>query len=254
MFDNELLFSNSAQPKSHFKYKYLIFTLFSASWLTSCVAAVKLVSIFGITLTGGFIIFPLTSISSTILVEIYGFKNARQAAWCGLLLNIFFVFFIFFVGLIPSSPHWGLQSEYNHILLQSSRIIFASIVSFVISFFLNAYYISTMKIKCEGKNLPKRILISNTIANTVDITCFISLAFLGAVPFNVYCQLLLAASIKKFLCEIILLPIAWYLIDKIKIHEGIEIFDLKTNYNPFSLENVYELNAYRETKITKKVM
>ena len=38
-----------------------------------------------------------------------------------------------------------------------------------------------------------RILVSNTIANLIDIICFITLAFLGAVHFDVFCKLLLAA-------------------------------------------------------------
>ena len=64
MFDNDLPFSKSTNSYAHFKYKYLFFTFFSASWLTSCVTAVKLISIFGITFTGGFLIFPLTSLSA----------------------------------------------------------------------------------------------------------------------------------------------------------------------------------------------
>ena len=61
--------------------------------------------------------------------------------------NIFFVFFIFVVSIIPPSLHWHLQDEYNHILLQITRIIFASILSFMIAFFLNSYFMSTMKLK-----------------------------------------------------------------------------------------------------------
>lgn len=253
MFENELMFSNSTL-QSHFKYKYIFFTFFIASWLTSCVAAVKLISVFGITFTGGFLIFPLTSLSSTLIVEIYGFKNARQAAWCGLLMNVFFVFVVFFVGMIPSSPHWELQEEYNHILLQGSRIIFASIISFMISFFLNAYFMSTMKQKSHGKNLPLRILLSNTVANSIDIICFITLAFLGTIPFKVYYNLLIAASVKKIIFEIVLLPVAWYVIDKIKAKEGLEVYDINTNYTPFSLDNVYDYNAYKKIRLNNKAV
>ncbi len=80
----------------HFKYLFLIFSLFSATWLVSDIVAIKLVSVFGITLTGGFIVFPFNTMLGSILVEVYGYKNARQAIWSGLALNLTFVFFCLF--------------------------------------------------------------------------------------------------------------------------------------------------------------
>ena len=154
MFDNKIAYITPTQVNVQFKYQYLFFTFFSATWLISCIAAVKLVSVFGLTLTGGFMILPFTSLAGTLIVEIYGYRNARQAAWSGFLLNILFVFFIFMVSVIPASPYWNLQKEFDAILMQSLRITCASLISFMISFFLNAYIMSNMKLKNHGKALP----------------------------------------------------------------------------------------------------
>lgn len=250
---NEICKQSLSQSHFQFKYQYLFFTFFSATWLTSCIAAVKLVSVFGITLTGGFIIFPFTSLLSTLIVEIYGYKSARQAAWSGFLLNILFVFFIFIVGIIPSSPYWNLQHEFNDILMQSLRITCASLLSFMLSFFLNAYIMAKMKLKSNGRALPKRILLSSTLAITIDIICFITLAFAGTLPFSIFYKLLVAAYIKQIICEIVLLPLIWFLIDKIKSTEGFEIFDFNTDFSPFSLDNIYDFNAYKKTTLKAKV-
>ena len=134
--------SDSFESTLHFKYFFLLLTLFSATWLISNIAAVKLVSIFGITLTGGFIIFPFTAMLSIIIVEVYGYKNARQAIWSGFVLNLTFVLFINLVNIIPSSPHWTLEKQFNDILLPETRIIFASLVSLLLSDFSNSYFIS----------------------------------------------------------------------------------------------------------------
>ena len=249
MFDNKISYITPVQSKVHFKYQYLFFTFFSATWLISCIAAVKLVSVFGITLTGGFMIFPFTSLASTLIVEIYGYKNARQAAWSGFLLNILFVFFMYMVNIMPASIYWNLQNEFDAILMQSLRITCASLISFMISFFLNAYIMSNMKLKNHGKALTKRILFSSTAAITLDIVCFITLAFAGTIPTAAFMKLLIAAYSKKIICEIVLLPLIWYLIDKVKAHEGIEIFDFSTNFTPFSLDNVYDLNDYKRTNV-----
>ncbi len=249
MFDSKISYVTPTQSNFQFKYQYLFFTFFSATWLISCIAAVKLVSVFGLTFTGGFIIFPFTSLASTLIVEIYGYKNARQAAWSGFLLNILFVFFMYIVSIIPASPYWTLQNEFDAILMQSLRITGASLVSFMISFFLNAYIMSNMKIKNHGTALPKRILLSNTAAITIDIVCFITIAFLGTIPTAAFVKLLINAFCKKIICEIVLLPLIWYLIDRVKAHEGIEIFDFSTNFNPFSLDNVYNFNDYKRTAV-----
>ncbi|NDC31767.1 MAG: VUT family protein [Bacteroidetes bacterium] len=245
MLENNISNTSSIESTFHFKYQYLFFTFFSATWLISCIAAVKLVSIFGLTLTGGFMIFPFTSLAGTLIVEIYGYKNARQAAWSGFLLNILFVLFMYLVSIVPASPYWDLQNEFDAILMQSIRITCASLISFMISFFLSAYIMSNMKIKNHGNALPKRILFSSTAAITVDIVCFITLAFVGTIPTEAFVKLLIAAYSKKIVCEIVLLPVIWYLIDKVKANEGIEVFDFKTDFNPFSLDNVYHFNDYK---------
>ena len=87
-------------PQNTFKYLCFITIFFSATWLISCIAAVKIILVFGFTFTGGFIIFPFTSLISSLIVEVYGYKNVRQAIWSGFLLNVLFVFFIFVVGCI----------------------------------------------------------------------------------------------------------------------------------------------------------
>ena len=249
MFDNKISYITPTQVHVQFKYQYLFFTFFSATWLVSCIAAVKLVSVFGLTLTGGFLIFPFTSLAATLIVEIYGYKNARQAAWSGFLLNILFVFFMYMVSIIPASPYWELQKEFDTILMQSLRISCASSISFMISFFLNAYLMSNMKLRNHGKALPKRILLSSTAAITVDIVCFITLAFAGTIPTTAFIKLLISAFSKKIFCEIMLLPLIWYLIDKMKANEGIEVFDFSTNFNPFSMDNVYDFHDYKKIAV-----
>src|SRR5579864_3419553 len=76
-----------------FKYFFIVLTIFSSTWLIANIAAIKLISIFGITLTGGFLIFPLTMMLSVVIVEVYGYKNARQAIWAGFILNLCYIFF-----------------------------------------------------------------------------------------------------------------------------------------------------------------
>lgn len=229
-----------------FKYFFILSTAFSATWLISNISAVKLIFTFGLTLTGGFIIFPFTAMLSTIIVEVYGYKNARQAIWGGVLLNLLFVFLINLVSIIPASPHWKLQSAFNSILVPSTRIIIASLISFLLSDFSNSYLMAKMKIKSNGKSLIKRILIAYAFSISIDIICFMCLSFIGTMPTFLLIQLTIAAYCKKMLCQIAFFPFVWYLINAIKKWEGVEVYDYDTKFNPFSIDNVYELTAYKK--------
>lgn len=242
----------SSKTFVQFKYFFIISTAFSATWLISNIAAVKLVSIFGLTLTGGFFIFPFTATLSSIIVEIYGYKNARQAIWGGVLLNLLFLLFINLVSIIPASPYWKLQVAFNSILVPSTRIIVASLISFLLSDFSNSYLMAKMKIKSNGKSLIKRILIAYTLSISVDIIFFMFLSFTGTMPISLLMQLTIAAYCKKMFCQIAFFPIIWYLIGSIKKWEGVEIYDYDTKFNPFSIDNIYEFTAYK--KIDKNSM
>lgn len=230
----------------HFKYFPIISTLFSAIIIASNVAAIKLIDVFGITLTGGFIIYPFVYTLSCILVEVYGYKNARLAIWCAFILSFIFLFCIDIVALLPPSPTWDLNDEFIHILMPQNRIILASLISFIVSDFLNSYLIA--RSKKNGCSLLKRIIKASYLVIFVNIIIFIGLAFYGTVTDNELLNLMFFAFIKKIMFQLLLLPITAWIIETLKNIEGIDLYDYDTNFTPFSLENVYDLNQFRIKK------
>jgi len=223
-----------------FKYYLIILTLFLSTWFTSNIAAIKFVSFYGITFTGGFIIFPFTTIFSSIIVDVYGYKSARQAIWCGIIFFIIFIAYTSIINLIPESPYFKLHNELQSIFFPEVRILLASIISYWLADFTNSYLMSIMKM--SGKSLLNRIIFSYIFSFWVDITCFMLFAFYGVLPTQALFKLAIAAYIKKFLLQIFLLPLTLYLIKRIKLLEGFEIYDYNTNFNPFSFDNIYKLD------------
>lgn len=243
--------NSSPYPQSgiHFKFFPILLILFCSTWLVADIAAVKMVRIFGIIFTGGFLIFPLTSMLNLIIVEIYGYKNARQTIWSGFILNTTYIIFIHIVNIIPSSPYWHLNHEFQSILVPQTRIIVASVLSFLLADFSNSYLMAKMKIKSKGRSLAKRILIASTLSLSIDILCFITLAFYNTMPNLSFMQLMLTVYIKKILSQLLLFPLACYLISLIKDLEGTEVYDYDTQFNPFSFDNFYELTPPKPKKI-----
>lgn len=229
----------------HFKYLFIVLALFLSTWLTSNIAAVKMVSVFGVTLTGGFLVFPFTTMLGTLLVEVYGYKNARQAIWAGLVLNLTFIFFINLVYVFPSASTWNFNQEFKTILVPGMRIATASAISFIIAEFTNSYLMARMKIFNNGKALLKRILVSCGCSCLLDITLFLTLAFYGTMSNDALFTLICFAYAKKVLCQIVFFPLICLAIIALKKQEGVDIYDYDTRFNPFSLDNVYLIDDAR---------
>lgn len=231
------------------KFYFIITTLFISFWLISLISAIKIVSFWGVTLTGGFLAFPFTTTLNCLIVEVYGFKYARQSIWSGTILCITYLVFINIVNIIPSSTDWELQKEFQTILIPQTRIIVASIVAFWFSGFINNYLMATLK--CRGQSLAPRILFSSLVSIIIDLSLFFFIAFWYILPASVFYKIFTFAFAKKILCEIVLLPLIWYLIEIFKRLEGFEVDDVNTHFTPFSFDNVYDLNAYRQIRLSK---
>ncbi len=231
------------------KYLSIFIAIFTSSWLISNILAVKMLFWGGIFLTGGFLTFPFTVAINSLIVEIYGYKSARQALWAGCMINLSYIFFIHIINILPEAPGREIQDAFQLVLIPSTRVVLASLISFCLSGFFNSYLIA--KFKCSGKSLLFRILISSFLAISLDLTLFFGLGFLGSTPILLLKKLFLCAYLKKITCEIILLPALWILIDFLKEAEGFEIQDTITNFSPFSLDNVYDFNFYKDTGVVQ---
>jgi uncharacterized integral membrane protein (TIGR00697 family) len=230
------------------RYFFLLSTFFTSFWLISLISAVKIVNFFGISLTGGFLTFPFTTMLSSLLVEVYGYKYARQAIWSGFCLCFTYIVFINIINIIPSSPNWELQKEFQSILVPQTRIFIASLIAFWFSGFVNNYLMA--KLKCRGSSLTFRILIASFVSITIDINMFFLIGFLGALPFKLLSKIFTYAYIKKIICEILILPLIWKLIQSLKKIEGYDLYDTNTDFSPFLMDNVYDINSYRKLDLS----
>ena len=57
--------------------------------------------------------------------------------------------------------------------------------------------------------------------------------------------------LKKCLCQLLFIPLIWYLIELLKNAEGIDVYDYDTKFNPFSIDNVYEFNSLKKCETNK---
>jgi hypothetical protein len=199
----------------------------------------RLVTIFGLTTDAGTIIFPLSFLLSDLITEVYGFKYARRAIWAGFLFNVIFILYGQIVTHLPSPNFPTHNAMFDEILSLSGRIIFASLVSYLISEPLNTYILAKLKVIMKGKKMWVRFVGSTVIASAFDSYIFGTIAFFGLMTNSELVSLILTMWLIKVVIEIVGLPVSLTLAKRLKKAEKIDMYDDKPTFNPFSLETEY---------------
>ena len=103
------------QPTNNAKYTpwfVCIVALFTTCLITSNITAVKLISIFGLIVPAGIIIFPLSYIFGDVLTEVYGYRRARFVIWLWFFCNLMTVIAIWLGQILPAASFWDGQPAY----------------------------------------------------------------------------------------------------------------------------------------------
>lgn len=245
--EKEPMIIMSAKEASY-KYYAPLAMLFGAVFMLANIASTKLITLWGVTMTGGAFVYPLAYILGGIIAEVYGYKRARQLIWSGMLCNIFMVFFLQITIAAEPSIYWKNQHEYALILGAVPRIVVASLIAYLVGEFINSYFIAKFKIAYNGQNLISRILSSSVVAITMDTIIFVLIAYVGVIPLSEMVPFIIRVYLFKLFCEFLLIPITMMVINKLKFIEEVDIFDINTNFSPFSLDVSYTSLNNRMTK------
>ena len=224
---------------NYFRFFPLLAMIFGAALIATNIASSKLIEIFGITLSGGTGSYELTYCLGGIITEVYGFKRARQLIWGAIACNLIVLIFISSSIYLPASPLWPHQEEYAFVLGSVPRIIWVSLISYFCGEFLNSYIVAKLKIIHQGKKLWFRIILSSFIAMTVDNFMFLTLSYWGTIPFARIFSLSNTGYLISLLFEWLSIPFVSKISNQLKKMENIDVFDIKTNFTPFSLDVNY---------------
>ena len=217
------------------KYFLYIAILFVVVLMISNTVAVKLIQIGPFIFAGAIFIFPISYIFGDILTEVYGYKASRKIIWSGFVAIVFMSLCYWFVQVLPFPGFWQNQSAYEIILGAVPRIVLGSIIAYFVGEFTNSYVLSKMKIWSKGKKLWMRTIGSTIVGEGVDSVIFGVIAFAGVVPFSGLVTLIVSGYLAKVAYEVILTPVTYLIVNKLKKAEGIDVYDRGVNYNPFSV-------------------
>jgi len=209
--------------------------LFVTCLLTANTIAAKLVTLGGLTLTAGIVIFPISYVLGDVLTEVWGYAAARRVIWLGFACNALMVAAIWLGGELPAAPFWKGEAAYQEILGQAPRILLASFAAYLVGEFANAFVLAKLKIATQGRWLWVRTIGSTVVGQGLDSVVFVTLAFAGAVPAGALVGIVGAQWAVKVAYEAAATPLTYAAVAWLKSREQVDTFDYHTDFNPLHL-------------------
>ncbi len=121
---------------------------------------------------------PLIFTINDVIAEVYGAERIRSVIRASLLIIfILLLFSILAISLPPSKKFASKESMYDSIFGTSIRISAASLIAFALADFLDVFVFVKIKKALGQSKLWLRNNLSNFIAQFIDTTIFIVLAF-----------------------------------------------------------------------------
>ena len=207
----------------------------------------------------GILFFPLGYVIGDVLTEIYGFARARRVIWTGFAAMIFLAFMSYVVVALPPYDGWSCaasgfdgqgplvareganvptgqicQETYVSVFGNAWRIVVASIVAFWAGEFVNSYVMAKMKVWTKGKALWSRTIGSTFVGQGVDSLIFYPIAFYGIWTTELVITVMITNWALKVAWEAALTPVTYFVVNKLKKAEGVDLFDTETNFSPFA--------------------
>ena len=209
--------------------------VYGALLLVSNIITSKIICIFGITLPGAALVFPLVYIASDLMTEVYGIKLSLIAIRTNVFIN--FLMSVIFIGTIhlPHAVFWQNQAAFEAVLGSTPRIVVASLIAYYLGDFVNSSSLSIMKTLFRGKPIIGsfffRSIGSSVLGQVFDTALFIIMAFYGTMPSNILFNMIWMQYCTKIAYEIICFPIVKLSVDWWKRKEHLSVYDTVKSSN-----------------------
>ncbi len=219
--------------KQH-KYLEWIVMLYITMQIVSDVSAGKIIQLGILTVSATVFYFPFTYIFADILTEVYGYAESRRAIWkaffCSVIAGLVFQVIVF----LPPAMGFDANDAYTRVLGSVPRILIGGWIAVWAGAILNDYVLAKMKVWTNGKYLWARTIGSTVLGEGVNTILFYSIALYGVIPNELLVSSVLSGWFIKTLVEIVMTPVTYVVIKKLKKTEGIDYYDKDTDFNPFT--------------------
>lgn len=185
------------------------------------------------TLTCGVLLWPLEFIMTDIINEFYGPKAVRRISYIAVGL-ISYAFLMYYLAIhVPAADFWvasgtnkgipDMQSAFDGIFGQGMRIIFGSIVAFLVSQIVDVFVFHKIKKRTGEKHVWLRATGSTIVSQLIDSYIVLFIAFSGVFTW----QQILAIGVMNYMYKVfmalVLTPVIYIAENRISNYFGPEL-------------------------------
>lgn len=169
----------------------------------------KQITVFGLDVTMGTVLFASVFLTSDILTEIYGKKEAQKAAWVSFaFVTAYIIIAQISLYFVPNSFDYS-QESMDQLFGTSIRISVVSALLFLIANLVDVMIYNKIKEKKENA-LWLRNNVSTIISNCAENFIFVFLAFYGIMPIRDLLMIAAGTTVLEIIASICGTPFLYW--------------------------------------------
>lgn len=145
---------------------------FTTALLVANIIAGKIISIGDWSMSAGIIAYPLTFLLTDAISEVYGRKATTRVVWFGFACSLLMLLLIYIGKALPlAGDSLVNQESYDNVLGNVPRIVFASMVAYLVAQNHDVFAFHFWRRKTGGRHLWFRNNASTAVSQLMDIDC-----------------------------------------------------------------------------------
>lgn len=193
------------------KQGYVTLTsLYCTMAVSSAIAATKMISIFGLYVPGGVIIYAASFLITDLISEVYGKNAAIRTVYCGFGSMLVFAGYSLLIVHWTAAPYYTNQAAFASVVGLSFRITMAGWISFMVSQYWDViafHWLKESPRKTISNHLWVRNCASTISSQLIDSVIFIFVAFYGV--YDHILELIIAQYLIKVVIALLDTPFAY---------------------------------------------
>ncbi len=190
----------------------LLVSVFVAGVVVTNVIGTKIMTLFGLNFTAGMLAYCVTFPITDTIGEVWGKRHAQTAVWGGLIGNFVMVLLVYLAIVSEPAVFWGGQQQYSAVLGMVPRIVFASMLAYLVSQLHDVWAFHFWSKVTKGKHLWLRNNLSTATSQLIDSAIFVSVAFWGVLPSDAILTIFVGQYLIKLLIAAIDTPAVYALV------------------------------------------
>lgn len=170
------------------------------------IQVLKTIELFGMTTTLGNILYASVFLSTDMLSEFYGKKEAKKAVYLGFVVLLMAVVYMqLALNFVPAADDFA-QPHLEAIFGFLPRIALGSMAAYIVSQLNDVYIFHLLKDKMGERHLWLRNNASTLLSQFLDSSVFCLVALWGLFPFEVWVEILFTTYLFKVIVAVMDTP------------------------------------------------